>query len=495
MKLQKSFWMRVFEFFLFFLIGCPLAIQIVEGFFHIKNPVIEYLQIITLFFAMIFFTAFYILRYSSVLKRYKVFEKKQKVIIKKLKEEKDNIEKDYIDSIRLNKEMTNIVKRLIETERGLREKNEWLKNFFELSTKIISLSSGREIVEVIGEFKYESLRFVRASVYHAGDDKKFKSLYQFGQKDVHEQILFNKAKEDVNIAYKVESNSIIKVAIPIISEEKCEGICFYVIECKSVSNEDVGYYISMCNFITMAIKNAIYYSNLKKQKSEIEDLYEKSTYMNEKLKETIEELNKSKAELEKKNQEIEKFFYETILCLSKAIEYKDVYTKGHCERVQSIALKIADELSLSDEEKDVLKVACLLHDIGKIGVKEDILNKKGSLEAHEYEEIQKHPLIGYNILKDLEFTDRIKKVVLQHHERVDGRGYPFGLKDEEIDLLAKIVAVADAYDAMTSDRPYRKAFDKETALSEMKRCAGSQFDTTIVEKLINLAQKGLVMFL
>jgi len=85
--------------------------------------------------------------------------------------------------------------------------------------------------------------------------------------------------------------------------------------------------------------------------------------------------------------------------------------------------------------------------------------------------------------------------VLQHHERVDGRGYPFGLKDKEIDLLAKIVAVADAYDAMTSDRPYRKAFDKETALSEMKRCAGSQFDTTIVEKLLNLAQKGLVMFL
>lgn len=487
--------MRVFEFFLFILIGFPLAVHVAEVFFHIEKPIIEYLQIVTLFCAIVFFTIFYILRYGSILKRYRVFEKKQKVIIKKLKEEKDSIERNYIDSIRLNKEMTNIVKRLIETERNLREKNEWLKNFFELSTKIISLSNVENIVEVIGEYRHEGLRFLRMSVYHNGEDKRFKILSQFGQKDVYEQLLLNRAKEDFNIAYKIENNSLLKIAIPIISEEKCEGICFYVVECKSTSNEDVGYYISMCNFITMAIKNAIYYSDLKKQKLEIEDLYEKSTYMNEKLKETIEELNKSKAELEKKNQEIEKFFYETIVCLSKAIEYKDVYTKGHCERVQSIALKIADELSLSEEEKDVLKVACLLHDIGKIGVKEDILNKKGSLEAHEYEEIKRHPLIGYNILKDLDFTDRIKNVVLQHHERVDGRGYPFGLKDEEIDLLAKIVAVADAYDAMTSDRPYRNAFDKNTALGEIKRCAGTQFDATIVEKLINLAQKGLVMFL
>jgi len=393
-----------------------------------------------------------------MLKKYKVFEKKQKFIIKKLKEEKDNIEKSYFDSIQLNKEMTNIVKRLIETERDLREKNEWLKNFFELSTRIISLSTVENIVATIGEYSLGSLQFFRMSVYHDGDDRTFRILGQFGQKDAHEHLLLNRAKEDTNIAYKIENKNIVKIAIPVVSEEKCEGICFYGIKCKSTLSEDIEYYISLCNFITIAIKNAIYYSNLKKQKSEIEDLYEKSTYMNEKLRETVEELNKSKAELEKKNKEIEKFFYETILCLSKAIEYKDVYTKGHCERVQNIALKIADELSLSQEEKDVLKVACLLHDIGKIGVKEDILNKRGSLEVHEYVEIQKHPLIGYNILKDLDFTERIKKVVLQHHERVDGRGYPFGLKDKEIDLLAKIVAVADAYDAMTSDRPYRKAF-------------------------------------
>lgn len=123
------------------------------------------------------------------------------------------------------------------------------------------------------------------------------------------------------------------------------------------------------------------------------------------------------------------------------------------------------------------------------------LNKKEPLLPQEYEEIKKHPLIGYNILKDLDFMERIQKVILQHHERVDGKGYPYGLKDDEIDLLARIISVADAYDAMTSDRPYRRAFTKDEALKELQRCAGSQFDKNIVEKLLSLAQKGMVMFL
>jgi len=160
-----------------------------------------------LFFAIVFFTVFYIIRYSGMLKKYEVFEKKQKFIIKKLKEEKDNIEKSYFDSIQLNKEMTNIVKRLIETERDLREKNEWLKNFFELSTRIISLSTVENIVATIGEYSLGSLQFFRMSVYHDGDDKTFRILGQFGQKDAHEHLLLNRAKEDTNIAYKIENKT------------------------------------------------------------------------------------------------------------------------------------------------------------------------------------------------------------------------------------------------------------------------------------------------
>ncbi|WAM34317.1 HD-GYP domain-containing protein [Caldicellulosiruptor morganii] len=496
MKQQRKLLRHFLEFLVVVLIFVSLSSQIIRVLFKLKNPALDYLQLATLSFAMVFFSVFYLIRYSSILKQYRLSEKKQKLIISKLKAEKETIERGYINSIQMTKEMTGIVKRLIDTQKMLRQKNEWLKSFFELSTKILSLSEVYEIVKLVGSFEGENLKFLRISVYFNNQDDELKRLYHFGREDVDEEVLFKKAKEDINIAYKVEEkDNIIKLSIPIISEDRCEGVCFYVLKCSFLEKEDMSYYVSICNFITISIKNSIYYSDLKKQKIELENLYEKSTYMNEKLKETIEELNKSKIELEKKNAEIEKFFYETILCLSKAIEYKDMYTKGHCERVQSIALKIADELGLTEDEKDVLKFACLLHDIGKIGIKEEILNKKEPLLPQEYEEIKKHPLIGYNILKDLDFMQRIQKVILQHHERVDGKGYPYGLKDDEIDLLAKIISVADAYDAMTSDRPYRKAFSKTEALNELQRCSGSQFDRNIVKKLLDLAQKGMVMFL
>lgn len=496
MKTQKKPLRHIFEYLVIILIFFPLGIQIAKIFWKLENPMFEYLQLASLFSAMIFFSIFYILKYNTVLKQYRLSEKKQKLIINKLKEEKETIEKGYINSIQMNKEMTSIVKRLIDTQRVLKQKNEWLRSFFELTTEILSLSDVYEIIKLLGSFDGKNLGFLRISVYFKNQDNVFKHLCYFGKKDLDEELLLKKAKEDVNIAYKIEQkDNLLKIAVPMISEDRCEGVCFFAIRCDFLDKEDINYYISMCNFITIAIKNSIYYSNLKKQKLEIEDLYEKSTYVNERLKETIEELNKSKEELEKKNAEIERFFYEIILCLSKAIEYKDVYTKGHCERVQSIALKIADELELSEDEKDVLRVACLLHDIGKIGIKEEILNKKEPLTEHEYEEIKQHPLIGYNILKDLDFMKRIQKVILQHHERIDGKGYPYGLRGDEIDLLARIISVADAYDAMTSDRPYRRAFSKNEALSELQRCAGSQFDRNIVEKLLSLAQKGMVMFL
>ncbi|WAM31203.1 HD-GYP domain-containing protein [Caldicellulosiruptor naganoensis] len=496
LKTQKKLLKHILEFLVILFICFPLGIQIAKVFWKLKSPMFEYLQLASLSSAMIFFSIFYVLRYGTVLKQYRLSEKKQKLIIDKLKEEKETIEKGYINSIQMNKEMTSIVKRLIDTQRVLKQKNEWLRSFFELTTEILSLSDAYEVIKLLGSFESKSLGFLRISVYFNNQDNVFKHLCYFGKKDPDEELLLKKAREDVNIAYRMEQkDNLLKIAVPMISEDKCEGVCFFTIRCNFLEKEDISYYISVCNFITIAIKNSIYYSNLKKQKLEIEDLYEKSTYVNEKLKETIEELNKSKVELEKKNAEIERFFYEIILCLSKAIEYKDLYTKGHCERVQSIALKIADELGLSKDDKDVLKVACLLHDIGKIGIKEEILNKKEPLLPQEYEEIKRHPLIGYNILKDLDFMKRIQKVILQHHERVDGKGYPYGLKDDEIDLLARIISVADAYDAMTSDRPYRRAFTKDEALKELQRCAGSQFDKSIVEKLLSLAQKGMVMFL
>lgn len=497
MKIQKKLLKHIYEILIFVLIALPFSIQVVQIVSGIHSKMLEYIQLTSLLVCIIFLIGFYIVNYKRIIKDYKARDKNQIILINKLKEEKENIEKDYFSSIQMNKQMTKIVKRLIEVQKNLRQKNEWLKNFFELSTKILAMTGVEEIVKVIKDFNSNDLSFRRMSIFYKGsEDNLLECICAFGQKDDFEDTLIKKAMTDIKITYRIaQSNTNLKVAIPIISDLRCDGVTFFSISSEHIEKDDIEYFVSICNFITMAIKNAMYYSNLNRQKQEIEQLYEKSTYTNEQLKEMIEELNRSKKELEMKNAEIERFFYETILCLSKAIEYKDRYTKGHCERVVDVALKIADELNLSKEEKDALRIACLLHDIGKIGVKEDILNKMGPLEQDEYEEIKKHPVIGYNIVKDLDFMERIQRVILQHHERVDGKGYPYGLQDDEIDLLAKIIAVADAYDAMTSNRPYRKAFKKEEALNELKRCAGTQFDKSIVEKLILLAQKGMVMFL
>jgi HD-GYP domain-containing protein (c-di-GMP phosphodiesterase class II) len=131
-----------------------------------------------------------------------------------------------------------------------------------------------------------------------------------------------------------------------------------------------------------------------------------------------------------------------------------------------------------------------LHDIGKIGISASILNKEGKLTEEEFEEIKKHSVIAYNILKDVEFIKSGLNGILQHHERYDGKGYPNGIKGKEICIFARIMCVADAFDAMTSDRPYRKGMSMENALKEIDRCKGTQFDPEIADLLISMASSG-----
>ncbi|MGB9677699.1 MAG: HD-GYP domain-containing protein, partial [Candidatus Ratteibacteria bacterium] len=134
----------------------------------------------------------------------------------------------------------------------------------------------------------------------------------------------------------------------------------------------------------------------------------------------------------------------------------------------------------------ILKNSSYLHDLGKLGIKDDILLKAGKLNKEEFEIIKQHPLITLKILEPLSLRKEEKEACLYHHERVNGRGYPFGLKDEKIPIYAKIIAVADAYSAMTSERPYRKKMSKKEALEELKRCAGVYFDKNIVELFIDI---------
>ena len=184
--------------------------------------------------------------------------------------------------------------------------------------------------------------------------------------------------------------------------------------------------------------------------------------------------------------------FATLSALVKAVEARDAYTKEHSNRVKDVAMMIAAACGCSKEEMDVLDFAARLHDIGKIGIRDDILLKTGRLTASEYEKIKEHPLIGENIIGQIGLWEREKKIVRHHHEWMDGSGYPDGLKGEEIPLLSRILAVADAWDAMMSNRAYRKEMPKDEVLKILRSRKGVQFDPQIVDMFLSLQSNGRV---
>lgn len=174
-------------------------------------------------------------------------------------------------------------------------------------------------------------------------------------------------------------------------------------------------------------------------------------------------------------------YLNTVEALVQALEAKDKYTSGHSARVGKLAVATGEAMKMSEEKIEFLKYAAVLHDVGKIGVSEVILNKEGKLIDSEWESIRSHPVIGQTIIKGIKFLFDIGQVVRHHHERFDGKGYPDGIQGEEIPLESRIIAVADTYDAITSDRSYRKGSAHSDAINELKRVAGSQLDPKIVE--------------
>lgn len=182
--------------------------------------------------------------------------------------------------------------------------------------------------------------------------------------------------------------------------------------------------------------------------------------------------------------DLENTFLGTIAALAAAVDAKDPYTYGHSSDVTAHALSIAEELGLDETTRERLRIAALLHDIGKIGIDGAILNKPGRLTDEEYERIKCHPDIAAGILDSLDFLHDVVPLVHYHHERYDGQGYPTGIAGEEIPLGARIISVADAYNAMVSDRTYRKALTPEKAMRELKDNAGTQFDPAVVEAFL-----------
>ncbi len=191
-------------------------------------------------------------------------------------------------------------------------------------------------------------------------------------------------------------------------------------------------------------------------------------------------------------ENLRKIYHDTIRAFAAAIDAKDEYTRGHSARVAAYAVAIGEELGLPAEVIEGLRLAGLLHDIGKITVDSSIIRKTTCLSAEEMVEMHRHPAVGYEILSKIQFPwGDLSSLARHHHEKIDGKGYPDGLSGEDIDLEVRIITLADAFDAMTTDRPYRKQIGLAESLQEVKRCMGSQFDADVASVLFRVLEKEL----
>ncbi|MCM8811839.1 MAG: HD domain-containing protein [Candidatus Omnitrophica bacterium] len=234
--------------------------------------------------------------------------------------------------------------------------------------------------------------------------------------------------------------------------------------------EDLDLLTTLANEGAIALENAQLYEQLYQRMSEIEKLYEREHQL----------------------------FIHTAIALAAAVDARDPYTHGHTERCTAYSLVIAGELASHPEVrgfqrfKETLKIAALLHDIGKIGIPDDILGKKGKLTPKEFKKMEEHSIVGAIILQPIKGMEEVAKAVKAHHERYDGRGYPDGLRGMEIPLMTRIISVADTFDAMTTDRPYRKHLADSVAVEEIEGGSGTQFDPVVVDAFLKAYRKGLI---
>jgi putative nucleotidyltransferase with HDIG domain len=236
------------------------------------------------------------------------------------------------------------------------------------------------------------------------------------------------------------------VLIPLINKSKKLGL-IAVGAHRKMAESDVSLLWSIANNASVAVDNAILYDNSKK------------------------------------------YFIKTIDALIATVEAKDKYTEGHSQRVARYAVEIAKSLKFDKERIEDLKIAGILHDIGKIGISDSILLKSGALTDFEFEQIKQHPIISKKILYPVGLSDRIIDTITYHHERYDGKGYPLGLSGHELQLEAQIIAVADTFDAITSNRSYRKAKSPDFAISELLRNRGTQLAPDVVDAMVKLYTK------
>ncbi|MDD5724838.1 MAG: HD-GYP domain-containing protein [Candidatus Omnitrophica bacterium] len=266
------------------------------------------------------------------------------------------------------------------------------------------------------------------------------------------------------VVYQMELLEV-EVCVPNYFRDELLGLLFLGKKTNSrkFSDEELDFFTALNSNVAMAIRNA--------------QLFKQLEY-----------------ELDRKHQ----LFIRTTIALAAAIEAKDNYTHGHTNRVSSISMEIANRMKVRAKKNfdgsflENLHVSSLLHDIGKIGVPEHILNKRGSLTVGERNRIKEHPMIGVGILKSIKELEEAVSGVRYHHERFDGQGYPEGLKGEQIPLIASIITVADSFDAMSSDRPYRTAREKGDVVNEIGQLKGKQFSPLVTDAFLELCREGRI---
>jgi len=262
------------------------------------------------------------------------------------------------------------------------------------------------------------------------------------------------------------------ICIPLYYKKSLTGILILgeKVSKEKFTRQEMSFFMTLANDAAMAIANAQLIESLQDRIEEIKDLYYKE----------------------------HRVFVHTAIALATAIDARDPYTHGHTERVTRYCLAVSEELREIPEArsyknfKETLHISALLHDVGKIGVPDAILNKTSELTKKEFEEVKKHPTIGATILSPIRELSDVAKEVKYHQERYDGKGYPDSLKGSEIPLIARIIAVCDAYDAITTDRPYRKKETPEVAIGHIRSGSGTQFDPIVVSAFLLAYEKGKV---
>lgn len=382
----------------------------------------------------------------------------------------------FIKNLLLNKELES-KKRLEGLNRELVYKVEELRVVNRIMTELMSLSTGSEVLRHITEMATQITQATRAVFYAVSEsfDAPFKlaeydrrvegnPLNPTGREEIQHislDSLLNGVIEEIAAdaaPLMIDGNSRQSLPAPIHSlmgiplkiREKVFGVLIAVIsgETSSFTKKDMYYMTFMIHQAAYLVENLALYENI---------------YEN---------------------------LFSTLSALVKTVEARDAYTKEHSNRVKDTAVVMAKAYGCSKEEIDVLDFAGRLHDIGKIGIRDDILLKPGRLTGPEYEKIKEHPLIGESIIGQMGLWDREKKIVRHHHEWFDGSGYPDGLKGDEIPLLSRILSVADAYDAMVSDRAYRKEMPEDKVIDIMQSGKSVHFDPRIVDLFLSLRAEG-----